>query len=444
MNLRTLFAGKTGGAQAGTPQFHTETVRNGAWRKKIAGIEIPRDICAFTTGTMGFFGDGSYPDITVRFEARRNLEEGGWDIRRFTDVPEGAALATGVEVGRGDAFMGHTTCDFDALRFLSGQSADRGFRAKDEGAGHGDMPHWKSVAEQAKQPIDKAGVVQPVVAGEALAENVIIDDPAQIALCDSTRPPAIVALEKRAFVPAENVGFAKRAFNACHLLLRPCALADAAERGDKEKIYALLACGADVNAKDKHDYTALMHAVIHDRKDLAQLLIDAEANVDAKGRYEQTALMLAAMKRCPGVDMLQLLIDAKADVNAKTSGDYTALREAARSGADMMQLLIEAKGNVNARGWFDQDLWMRDVFFEPVEKILFLIRAGADMRGAKDFSGQTTLSMVEDVLSKAEAMIAEDTECEYKETVQLLREVVDAQNQKKSMVARTARQPEWI
>jgi len=338
MGLLDLFRKKAGGENAPAAKFHTAFVRDRARREKIAGIEIAKEICAFTTGTMTFREDGALPEITVRFEARRNVEEGGWDIRRFTDVPEG--MVSGIAPGQGDAFMGHAGCDFDALRFLSEESAARGFRARDEGAGHRDRPHWKDVAAQARQPIDRNGVVQPVVAGQVLADNVTFDDPEQMAIRDSTLPPAIAPAEKpkppvkqpAAPAPAgrSEYGFLRRAFHAVLPRPKPGVLIEAVRRDAGEKVRWLLARGADVNEKDNWGHTPLHEAARYGRTAIVRMLIDAGAAVHAKDWLRDTPLHEAAGNG--HTETARMLIDAGADVHAKNRDGKTALDCAVRKG----------------------------------------------------------------------------------------------------------------
>jgi ankyrin repeat protein len=54
--------------------------------------------------------------------------------------------------------------------------------------------------------------------------------------------------------------------------------------------------GADVNAKTKGGFTALMEAARLDHKEVAKLLIDNKADVNAKENNGKTALMYAKEK----------------------------------------------------------------------------------------------------------------------------------------------------
>ena len=71
----------------------------------------------------------------------------------------------------------------------------------------------------------------------------------------------------------------------------------AAVKGDTATIRALVNAGANVNAKGKDGYTALMYAASWENADTVKALLDAGASVNAKisGSYKNgyTALSLA-------------------------------------------------------------------------------------------------------------------------------------------------------
>src|SRR3981081_2414653 len=72
-------------------------------------------------------------------------------------------------------------------------------------------------------------------------------------------------------------------------------VADAAMRGDKKAVRALLANHADVNTPQPDGATALHWAAYRGDKELADLLIRAGANVKAANREGSTPLWLASV-----------------------------------------------------------------------------------------------------------------------------------------------------
>ncbi len=75
--------------------------------------------------------------------------------------------------------------------------------------------------------------------------------------------------------------------------IHPFPLIDAAEKGQIERVKALLEAGADVNAKGENSWTALMVAVLGGNTEAVQVLLDAEADVNAKAKDGRIALMWA-------------------------------------------------------------------------------------------------------------------------------------------------------
>ncbi|MDH5726788.1 MAG: ankyrin repeat domain-containing protein, partial [Nitrospira sp.] len=101
-------------------------------------------------------------------------------------------------------------------------------------------------------------------------------------------------------------------------------LFQAAGSGNVAQVQALLAAGADVNAKMPDGSTALMAASTNDHVVVVQALLAASADVNAKGTTDGvTALMLASLEG--HVAVVQALLATGADVNAKIPNGWTAL-----------------------------------------------------------------------------------------------------------------------
>lgn len=71
-------------------------------------------------------------------------------------------------------------------------------------------------------------------------------------------------------------------------------LFEAVKKGDKAAVEALLAKGADVNAKDGYGDTPLHNAAYYGKKDIVELLLDKGADVNVKGSGGETPLQWAA------------------------------------------------------------------------------------------------------------------------------------------------------
>ncbi len=96
-------------------------------------------------------------------------------------------------------------------------------------------------------------------------------------------------------------------------------------------VQALLAKGADVNAKRTNDgETALMAASAKGGLDLVTVLLTSGADANAARNDGMTALMAFSQNGNAGV--VQALIAKGVDVNAKTNGGMTALMLASYKG----------------------------------------------------------------------------------------------------------------
>lgn len=102
----------------------------------------------------------------------------------------------------------------------------------------------------------------------------------------------------------------------------------AAASGRLALVDALIRAGADVNSTDERGWTALMKACFNDDADrgfpdVVQSLIDAGADIEAQIVYGTRPLMLAAGRGEAAV--VDVLLRAGADVLARNEGGRTAL-----------------------------------------------------------------------------------------------------------------------
>ena len=140
---------------------------------------------------------------------------------------------------------------------------------------------------------------------------------------------------------------------------RALALISCVREGDLAGVRAALDDGADVDCRDWNSWTPLMWAAAGPggRADIAALLIDRGADLEATNKIDRTALLYAA--RGGNVDAVRLLIDrgartdfAEAAPNAAAVGErWTALHFAAERGhVGVLPLLMDADGSlVHAR-----------------------------------------------------------------------------------------------
>ena len=170
-------------------------------------------------------------------------------------------------------------------------------------------------------------------------------------------------------------------------------IADAAARGDREAVKALLKKAADVNAAQGDGMTALHWAAMNGDAELAQMLIVAGANVRATTRLgTYTPLYLASQHGHAPV--IQALITAGADVKAGTPNGTTPLMVAAASGeVEAVKLLIENGSDVNATdGVRAQTPLMYAAASNRAGVIELLASKGADLKATSKVSNIANLS----------------------------------------------------
>jgi ankyrin repeat protein len=127
----------------------------------------------------------------------------------------------------------------------------------------------------------------------------------------------------------------------------PSLVADAAMKGDRVAVRALLAKKADVNASQIDGATALHWAVYRDDLELADLLLSAGANVMVANRAGVTPPGMASLYG--NASMIQRLLRAGADPKARGPNGETLLMYAARNGnPDAIKVLLSAGAEVNA------------------------------------------------------------------------------------------------
>ena len=117
---------------------------------------------------------------------------------------------------------------------------------------------------------------------------------------------------------------------------------------------SLLKKGAQVNQKDSHGWTALIHASAAGRPDVIRALIKAKADVNAQDKDGNTALMIAGM--FGHRKAVETLLQAKADPNLRDKEGLTVLmkvcvppRSSAPKGAStsIAKSLLQAKADPN-------------------------------------------------------------------------------------------------
>ena len=167
----------------------------------------------------------------------------------------------------------------------------------------------------------------------------------------------------------------------------------AIEDDDLEKVRALLDSG--LAADTPIDYgenaeTPLMKAARSGTDEIARLLIARGANVNAKDG-EQTTALEAAISR-EQVSMVALLLAAKADPNSVNKYMQSALSAAAAAGnLELTEMLLKAKAKPELPGLVLTPM-MFAAFAGNGDLIRLLVRYGADVNYATKEYGQSALT----------------------------------------------------
>jgi uncharacterized protein len=175
------------------------------------------------------------------------------------------------------------------------------------------------------------------------------------------------------------------------------ALGFAASNGRVEVVRYLISQGADVNSRDSDfgGVTPLMLASGgkqsgRDYPNVIAALLAAGANVNAKDKWGSTAIEKAAMGGEP--EVIPILVKAGADPNSTGAIDTSPLAWAAYDGdIPMMQALISAGANVNAVGNDGMTALAHASMHDQLSAVRFMIGAGADVNAAGPH-GQTPLA----------------------------------------------------
>jgi hypothetical protein len=153
----------------------------------------------------------------------------------------------------------------------------------------------------------------------------------------------------------------------------------AAAAGDTKVIASLLKSGTSSNVANRFQQTPLHRAVLWNRFDAAQQLLEAAANVDAQDYAGWTALALAC--RSNNEAMCRLLLDRRADVNRANAFGETpllVLAGQAEGSAAVAGVLLDRGTEINAQDDFKWTALHRAARIGNLPIVEVLLRHGAD------------------------------------------------------------------
>jgi len=145
---------------------------------------------------------------------------------------------------------------------------------------------------------------------------------------------------------------------------------------DVAGVRALLKSSVDVNTRDKKGSTPLMYAAAVGSLNVMTALLDAGADVNAKNGLDATALLW-----CTGdLEKVRLLVKRGADVNATSKMMRTPLILAAHhsGGAPMVKFLLDSGADVKARTKAGMDAIVFAADADDVESMRLLLAKAGD------------------------------------------------------------------
>ncbi len=166
-------------------------------------------------------------------------------------------------------------------------------------------------------------------------------------------------------------------------------LIEAAAAGDIRQVKDLIAAGADVNAQDRGDNTALHYATQKGHLEVVKLLVAHGADVNAGAQAGWTPLLAAANEGHE--DIAEFLLKNQAPVDVADAAGYTPLYYAIWSDdEETVRTLIAHGADVNKPRKGGYSPLVHAVWQSETANIKALIDAGADVN-VKDDQGGTPL-----------------------------------------------------
>jgi ankyrin repeat protein len=130
-------------------------------------------------------------------------------------------------------------------------------------------------------------------------------------------------------------------------------LLEAAAVGDPERAAAALQRGADVEARDDHERTALLLAATHDHVGVAQVLIANGADPDALDDRHDTPWLVTGVTGSVG--MLEALLPANPDLTIRNRfGGISVIPASHRGHVEYVRRVVQTDidiNHINDPGW---------------------------------------------------------------------------------------------
>lgn len=144
-------------------------------------------------------------------------------------------------------------------------------------------------------------------------------------------------------------------------------------------VHLLLERGANPEAKNSGQATALICAAEEQFEEIVELLLRYKARVDARDQWEWTPLHRAQVKQESEL-VTKLLLDYKADVEARCQKQRTPLHGAAEWGnTRTVPILLEYKADIEAKDSAERTPLHVAIEYRQTEMVIQLVKHGADV-----------------------------------------------------------------
>ncbi|CAD7694970.1 unnamed protein product [Ostreobium quekettii] len=174
---------------------------------------------------------------------------------------------------------------------------------------------------------------------------------------------------------------------------------------------ALIAAGAEIEARDDDGDTPLSDAAYFNASRVAQILVDAGADVSVTEDFGETPLGVAAKRGSLATARVLLAAGADPDACCDQFGDRPLHQATETDSHEIVLALIEAGANISARD-SDGDTALGDAaIFNAARSAEVLIEAGADVDSKQD-DGYTALHLaaLDGNVEVADVLIAADAD----------------------------------
>lgn len=345
-------------------------------------------------------GAGSAPDAEEQAALDRRLRDAAWanDVARARRLIRQGADVNAKDETEQSAYLVATSEGYLDLLRLTLRS-DARINDKDSWNGTGliraaERGHALVVGELLRAGIDRDHVNR--IGYQAIHEAVWLgEDTATYATTVRVLAAGGARLASRSpsagLTPVEMAR--ERGFDGLERILRSMTTADrpadpdaallrAAADGDADAVAVALRAGADIEARDERDRTALLLAVTYDRVPVAEVLVAMGANPDALDAQHDTPWLVTGVTG--SVAMLEALLPADPDLTVRNRyGGLSPIPASERGHVAYVRRVVQTDvdiNHVNDLGWTAllEAIILGDGGPDHQEIVRILLAAGAD------------------------------------------------------------------